>query len=261
MIKKTLVLSAFIGCLAPLTSAAQSWQEQMSEPLLQKEQLTLPATLDSGIFAIYQSKVLCPKKEINYRFSKFILEGVHPPEVQENELKASANHWFELVLANSKITTTNMLKTPSGKETTKSSLTQYDMLKQAYAYLKELEPAAFELSCTSSPMSLKEIEFDLNAIQLKGKVCEKMQCITNSGEFWTEISSNHMSRSFSTEQEASDWFKFVITSLAKLPTVSYDKRLTKEYQKITLEKVLKENILVLELLVFQNKKQVSITLN
>ena len=109
--------------------------------------------------------------------------------------------------------------------------------------------------------SLQEIEFDLNAIQLKGKVCEKMQCITSSGEFWTEFSSNHMSRLFSTEQDATDWFKFVITTLAKLPTVSYDKRLTKEYQKITLEKVLKENSLVIELLVLQNKKQVSVTLN
>lgn len=261
MTKKALVLCAFLAGLLPLISSAQSWQEQVSEPLLQKEQLTLPLRLDKGTFAVYQSKILCPKKEINYRFSKFIVEGTSSPEFPEDTLKLNAIHWFELVMANSKITTTNMLKTSSGKETTKSSLTQYDMLKQAYAYLKEMEPAAFDLNCTSSPMGLKEIEFDLNAIQLKGKICEKMQCITNSGEFWTQTETKSLSRIFATEQDAVDWFKFVINTLSKLPTVSYEKRLTQEYQKITQEKVLKESSLVVELIVTENKKQVSVTLN
>lgn len=265
MIKNLMLKAAiFAGVLALTQSAtfAQDWKEALSEPLLQKEELKVSLPLDVGTHIYTHSQIDCPKKYISYKFSKYLTK----PDIEVSEvdlqdvslLKKKTHSWFELIMQNNKLTTSNFVKNEIGAETTKSSITQYDMLKQAYAYLKSLEPIAFELGCENTIPTVKELNFDLNDIQLKAGICGQETCILQIGDFWENAEGKKFSRKFVSVADATNWFDFVTLALKKAPTVSYDKRMSSTTSQVLIQKSLKNAEIVLGLHISEKENIVTV---
>ena len=253
---------AVVLVLAQSATFAQDWKETLSEPLLQKEELKVSLPLEAGTHLYTHSQINCPKKEISYKFSKYITKP--DIEVSETELqdvlllKKKAHSWFELLMQNNKLTTSNFVKNEGGSETTKSSITQYDMLQQAYAYLKSLEPVAFELGCANTIPTVKELNFDLNEIQLKVGICDQNVCILQVGDFWEGVESNIFLRKFASASDATNWYEFVNLALKKAPTVSYDKRISSTTRKVLIQKSIKNAKLLLGLHISEKENTVTV---
>lgn len=240
----------FLLATAIFDSRSQSWTDQMAQPLLQKEELEVSYPLDDNLYLVYSSKIDCPQKEISYRFSKYTLSGTSLQKdtfESEQDLKKQATHWFELNLEPKQMTTAQMFKNAAGREHTKSHLTHYEMLKEAYAYLKEKNKQAFDLSCSAKSPMVREITFDLNSAQLKPVDCNSQVCLTNSGEFWAELEKNKFSRAFANTQEANDWFDFLVNALNKAPTFHYEKKQTRSVLQTTIEKELKDKKIIIKM--------------
>lgn len=240
----------FLLATAIFDSRAQSWTDQMAQPLLQKEELEVTYPLDANLYLVYSSKIDCPQKGISYRFSKYTLSGTTLQKdafESEQDLKKQATHWFELNLEPKQMTTAQMFKNAAGREHTKSHLTHYEMLKEAYAYLKEKNKPAFDLSCSAKLPMLRDITFDLNSIQLKPVDCDSQVCATNSGEFWAELGKNKFSRAFANPQDANDWFDFLVSTLNKSPTSHYERKQTSSALQTTIEKELKDKKIVIKM--------------